>query len=155
MEGGREALIDGQTEECEGSIKIIKISFPANMQAAHEQTLKALLREKSCAVIVQMGFSCLLKSSSSQVLWLWRDLCRCTVTYTPRIFALFFVTFLLQGIFRIWILWAVFLAGWCSTQLALCLYFGFFEMVSLLTSDMIHVLYHRILRLPKTPWLLT
>lgn len=39
------ALIASQTEECEGSIKIIKVLFPANMQAAHEQTLKALLRK--------------------------------------------------------------------------------------------------------------
>ncbi len=45
-DGGREALIASQTKECEGSIKIIKVSFPANMQAAHEQTLKALLRDE-------------------------------------------------------------------------------------------------------------
>lgn len=46
MEGGRPALIAGQAEECEGSIKIIKVSFPGNVQAAHEQTLKALLRKE-------------------------------------------------------------------------------------------------------------
>ena len=45
MEDGGGALIASQTEECEGSIKIIKVLFPANMQAAHEQSLKALLRK--------------------------------------------------------------------------------------------------------------
>lgn len=56
-------------EECEG-IKIIKVSFTGNMQPAHEQTLKSSCEKKRCTMIVQMGFSCFLKSSSSQVLWL-------------------------------------------------------------------------------------
>lgn len=32
--------------ECEGGVDIIKVSFPANMHAAHEHTLKALLRKE-------------------------------------------------------------------------------------------------------------
>lgn len=46
--GGGGGAVTGQAEECEG-IKIIKVSFIANMKPSHEQTLKGS-SEKSAAL---------------------------------------------------------------------------------------------------------
>lgn len=110
------ALIAGRTEECDGRIKIIKVSLPAVHASCSWAHSESSSENRAAPLMVQTGFSCLLESSCSQVLWLWRDLCRCTGMHTPPFFALFF--FLLQGILRIRLLWVIVPACCCSAQLA-------------------------------------
>ena len=123
-------------EVCDGSIKIIKVSLPAVHASCSWADSESSSENRAAPLMVQTGFSCLLESSCSQVLWLWGDLCRCTGTHTPPFFALFFFFFFsLQGILRIRILWVIFPACCCSAQLAFsCLHLRFFETVPPLLS---------------------
>lgn len=131
--GGGWALIAGRTEECDGGIKIIKVSLPAVHASCSWADSESSSENRAAPLMVQTGFSCLLESSCSQVLWLWRDLCRCTGMHTPPFFALFF--FLLQGILRIRLLWVIVPACWLQRTVGFsCLHLRFFETVPPLRS---------------------